>query len=105
MQPPDRALSLIGMATRAGVLVPGTERVREAARGGSLHFAIVAWDASPNSRDKLMPLLDARGISYVVRYSRSELGEAVGRAPLSAVGIVDAKLADRLQALVRESAE
>ncbi|HSJ09144.1 MAG TPA: ribosomal L7Ae/L30e/S12e/Gadd45 family protein [Longimicrobiales bacterium] len=90
---------MLGMAARAGAVVPGTERVRLAARSGELRFAVIAADVSENSLDKLLPTLAARGISHVVRYDRGELGAAVGRGPLSAVGVLDAKLADRLQAL------
>jgi ribosomal protein L7Ae-like RNA K-turn-binding protein len=97
----DRVLGMLGMATRAGVVLPGTERVRLAARSGTLLLAIVAADASENSRGKLMPLLTARGIPHVVRYDRTQLGAAVGRAPLSAVGVVDRTLAARLQTLLR----
>jgi ribosomal protein L7Ae-like RNA K-turn-binding protein len=97
---PDRALGLLGMATRAGAVVPGTERVREAARAGTLRLAVVALDASENSRGKLLPLLAARGISHVIRYERNELGAAVGRGPLGAVGVLDAALADRLRVLM-----
>lgn len=102
MTGPDRGLAMLGMATRAGAVITGTERVRESARGGSLLLAVVAEDASSNSRGKLVPLLDARGIDYVVKFDRLQLGAAVGRAPLSAVGIVDAKLADRLRVLLRD---
>ncbi|HSK18529.1 MAG TPA: ribosomal L7Ae/L30e/S12e/Gadd45 family protein [Longimicrobiales bacterium] len=99
---PDRALGLLGMATRAGAVVPGTERVREAARAGTLRLAVMASDASDNSRGKLLPLLTARGISHVIRYERSALGAAIGRGPVSAVGVVDAALADRLMAILGE---
>jgi ribosomal protein L7Ae-like RNA K-turn-binding protein len=102
MQAPDRALSLLGMATRAGAVVPGTERVRLAARGGTLQLALLAEDASENSRGKLMPLLSARGYAHVVRFTRAELGAATGRGPLSAVGVLDRALADRLQTLLRD---
>jgi ribosomal protein L7Ae-like RNA K-turn-binding protein len=101
----DRALGLLGMATRAGAAVPGTDRVREAARAGTLRLAVLATDASDNSRGKLLPLLAARGISHVMRYDRVALGAAVGRGPLSAVGVLDAGLADRLQTLLRAGAE
>jgi ribosomal protein L7Ae-like RNA K-turn-binding protein len=104
MPAPDRTLALLGMATRAGSLVPGTDRVREAARGGSLRLVILAGDASDNSRGKLLPLLDATGVPYVIRFDRNELGAATGRPPLSAVGVVDSALADRLQQLLRDSA-
>ena len=94
---------MLGLAARAGAVVPGTERVREAARSGTLHFALVASDLSDNSRDKLLPLLDARHIPYAVVSDRDTLGGAVGRAPLSALGITEKKLAERVQQLLQES--
>jgi ribosomal protein L7Ae-like RNA K-turn-binding protein len=105
MPAPDPALGLLGMATRAGVVVPGTGRVREAARAGTLRLAVLATDASDNSRGKLLPLLAGRGISHVIQYDRVALGAAVGRGPLSAVGVLDAGLADRLQTLLRGRAQ
>lgn len=96
-------LSLLGMATRAGAVVTGTDRVREAARAGTLQLALLASDASDNSRGKLLPLLTVRGISHVIRYERNELGAAIGRGPLSAVGVVDAALAGRLLTLLDEN--
>ncbi|HSJ25016.1 MAG TPA: ribosomal L7Ae/L30e/S12e/Gadd45 family protein [Longimicrobiales bacterium] len=104
MARPDRALALLGMAARAGAVVPGTERVREAARSGTLVFALVADDASDNSRGKLVPLLEARNIPFARQFARVELGAAIGRAPLSAVGVVDRPLADRLQSLLEGAA-
>jgi ribosomal protein L7Ae-like RNA K-turn-binding protein len=104
MAAPDRSLSMLGMATRAGAAVPGTERVREAARSGTLRLAIIADDASDNSRGKLLPLLEARDVPYVIRFDRAVLGAAVGRSPLSAVGVLDKAMADRLQALLRDGA-
>jgi ribosomal protein L7Ae-like RNA K-turn-binding protein len=99
----ERVLNMLGMAMRAGAVIPGTDRVREAARGGTLVLAIIARDASENSRGKLMPLLAVRGIAHVVRYERGELGAAVGRGPLSAVGVIEPTLAARLQAMLHSS--
>ena len=94
----------LGMAARAGAVISGTDRVREAARGEGVRLVLLASDASANSREKLVPLLTARGISHVIRYDRNELGAAIGRGPLSAVGVMDRALADRLQVLLRDSA-
>jgi len=93
----DAALRLLGLAARAGALLPGTERVRVAARAATLRFAIVAEDVSANSLDKLVPFLDARGIPYVRAFTREDLGAAVGKAPLSAVGITDETLSLRIR--------
>jgi ribosomal protein L7Ae-like RNA K-turn-binding protein len=92
----DARLRLLGLAARAGAIVPGTERVREAVRSGAVYLVIVAADASDNSRDKLDYLLGARGVPCITAYDRAALGGAVGRAPLSAVGVTDRRLAERL---------
>jgi ribosomal protein L7Ae-like RNA K-turn-binding protein len=81
-------------------VLPGTERVREAVRNGDVHFVILAADASDNQRYKLLPLLEASGIAYTTRFERTEIGNAIGRAPVSAVGVVDPKLADRIRSLL-----
>jgi ribosomal protein L7Ae-like RNA K-turn-binding protein len=94
---------LLGLATRAGAVLPGTDRVREAARAGALRFAILASDASDNSREKLIPLLNAKQIAYVIAYDRDALGAAVGRAPVSAVGITETKLARRVREMLQQS--
>jgi ribosomal protein L7Ae-like RNA K-turn-binding protein len=93
---------MLGLAARAGAVVPGTDRVREAARSGTLHFVLVASDLSDNSRDKLLPLFDKRQVPYAIVSNRDALGGAVGRAPLSALGITEKKLAQRVQELLKE---
>ena len=96
----EAALRLLGLAARAGAVLSGTERVREGARNGSVAFVLLAEDGSPTQRDKLQPLLAAKGVQYRTGGSRAELGLAIGRAPASAVGITDARLAERIAALV-----
>jgi ribosomal protein L7Ae-like RNA K-turn-binding protein len=93
-------LQLLGLAARAGAMVPGTERVREGVRGGKIRFALVAADLTETGRDKLIPVLEGRGVPFEVRYDRAELGRAVGRSPLAAVGVTDRGFADRLAALL-----
>jgi ribosomal protein L7Ae-like RNA K-turn-binding protein len=90
----------LGLAARAGAVVPGTQQVREAVRAGRVHFALVAEDLTATGRDKLIPLLEGREVFYTVGYTRDELGRCVGRGPLAAVGVTDAGLAGRLRALL-----
>ncbi len=99
----EQALRLLGLAARAGGVVPGTDRVRIAARRDELQFVLVADDASANAREKLLPLLAARRVPYREVYTRAELGEAVGRSPLSAIGLTDASLAGRIRELISGS--
>lgn len=97
-------LRLLGLAARAGALVPGSERVREAARAGELGFAVVAADASGYRRDRLVPLLEGLGIPHIVAFDRARIGHAVGRAPLGAVGVTTASFAERLATLAGQTA-
>lgn len=71
----------------------GVERVREQAKKGTLHLAIVAADVSRHSRDKVVPLLQAKGVQIVEWPSAAELGAVAGRDATAAVGIVDQALA------------
>jgi len=78
---------------RGRLVSVGVDRTREAAFKGTLRLAVVAADASPNSRDKIVPLLSGRGVSMIETASADELGRAVGRAATAVVGVLDVKLA------------
>jgi ribosomal protein L7Ae-like RNA K-turn-binding protein len=60
----------------------------------------VAEDVSENSLDKLLPLLEKRGVPHAVLFTRDQLGQAVGRSPLSAVGVTHPSFAEKLRALL-----
>lgn len=103
MRATDPVLSLLGLAARAGAIVPGTARVREGVATDTIRCAIVASDASGNAHDKVLPLLERRGVPHAVRYDRAALGAAVGKSELSAIGITDRGFAERCVALLGEA--
>ena len=92
--------NLLGLGVRGRMVVVGVEQVRMAATKNKLAFAIVAPDASKNSLDKVLPLLNARRVHYAEALGADELGAAVGRQSTAAVGIVDSRLARGIRALV-----
>jgi ribosomal protein L7Ae-like RNA K-turn-binding protein len=96
----QRLLRLIGLGVRGRGAVVGVQQVREAAKKGTLAFAVIAPDASQNSLDKLVPLLRARRVPFADAVSASELGAAVGREATAAVGIIDGHLARGIRDLV-----
>lgn len=99
--PIDRILRLVGLGVRGRGVVVGVERVRESAKSGKLALAIVAADASRNSLDKLIPLLQARRISFIEVPSASALGAVAGRDLTAAVGVIDRQLAKGIRDLTR----
>ena len=98
-----RVLRLIGLGVRSRGVVVGVDRVREAAHNGKLRLALVAHDASPNSLDKIVPLLKARHVRFMDWPTAAALGAAVGREQAAAVGVVDTPLADGIRRVVEES--
>ena len=94
--PARSVLNLLGLAARARTLAAGTESVRDAVRAGKAHRVILASDAAAAQQQKLVPLLDARRVPYHIVLSRDELGRALGRNPVSAVGLLDPNLARRV---------
>lgn len=94
-----KLLGLIGLGVRGRGAIVGVQRVRDAARRGKLFLAIAAPDASSNSLDKVLPLLQARGVAVIVGPPAADLGSAVGRETTAVVGIVDRGLAKGIRAL------
>ncbi|HEX8692121.1 MAG TPA: ribosomal L7Ae/L30e/S12e/Gadd45 family protein [Longimicrobium sp.] len=103
---PERALlDLLGLAARARGLVYGTDGTRRAVRDGEVAAALLAADTSPTQRDKLVPLLEARGVPHATCLTREGLGAALGRAGVSAVGITHESFARRALELAAALAE
>ena len=88
-----KVAGLLGLGARGRLVVIGAERVREAAKRGKVQIAVVAPDVSRHSKDKMLPLLQARGIMIVEGPSAAALGAAVGRESTAVVAIVDRDLA------------
>jgi ribosomal protein L7Ae-like RNA K-turn-binding protein len=96
----QRMLRLLGLGVRSRGVVVGVEQVRDGAKRNKIVLAIVASDASPNSLEKVVPLLNARRVRFIEVPSAAELGAAVGREQTTAVGIVDRQLAAGVKALM-----
>jgi ribosomal protein L7Ae-like RNA K-turn-binding protein len=95
-----KVLGLAGLGVRGRLAVVGVERVREAAAKGTLKLAIVARDASRNSLNKVVPLLEAKRVRIVDGIGAVALGLAVGREATAVIGIVDAQLAKGIRGIV-----
>ncbi|MBA2685981.1 MAG: ribosomal L7Ae/L30e/S12e/Gadd45 family protein [Gemmatimonadaceae bacterium] len=88
-----KMLGLVGLGVRSRRVVVGVEMVRAAAKKGTLVLAIVAPDASRHSREKVLPLLAAKGVQVIEGPSAAALGAAAGRETTAAVGVIDRDLA------------
>jgi len=90
-------LQLLGLARRAGAVVSGTEAVRGAVRQGEARLVLMAGDAAGPQARKVERTLENRPIPRAVLGDRAILGAAVGRAPVSAVAVTGASLAEQIR--------
>lgn len=99
----QKVVKLLGLGARGRLVVVGAEQVRSAAKKGKLSLAVVASDASENSRDKVLSVLKAKNISAIEGISARDLGAAFGRESTAAVGVLDADLARGIRKAAQES--
>lgn len=92
----SEALSLLGLARRAGDTAPGTDATRRALRAGGVRVVLTAADASKTQLKKILGLLRSRSVPHRVVADRSTLGKALGTAPVSAVAVTNPSLAQRI---------
>jgi predicted RNA-binding protein YlxR (DUF448 family) len=97
------ALDRLGLESRAGMLLTGSDRIGEAARSGKLHALYHAADASEDGRRKLAQAWrvgsdregsDLRGL--VLPMPRPILSMALGRENVVHIGVTDRMAAGRL---------
>jgi ribosomal protein L7Ae-like RNA K-turn-binding protein len=98
----QRVMRLLGLGVRGRGVIVGVNQVRESAKANKVFYALVAADASENSREKIVPLLNARRVRFIEVPSAVELGAAVGRDKTAVVGIVDRQLAAGVRQIVEQ---
>lgn len=92
----NKALSLVGLAMRAGKIVSGEERVILAIRKQQLRLVILSTDSSANTMKKVIDKCTYYQMPYLLAPSRDELGRAIGKEQRVVVGVTDAGFATKI---------
>ena len=95
-------LGLLGIAKKAGKIVPGTERVRDSIRaGGDIRIVFVAGDVSENTEKRIVNCCDYYEVKCVMTQIPSEkLGTAVGSGICACVGVTDSRFSKPLEKMM-----
>ena len=93
---PDKILSLIGLATRAGKIASGEFCTEKEVKTGRAALVIVAEDASDNTKKKFKVFCEKFKVPIIENYRKEELGAILGREEINIIGILDKKIGDRL---------
>lgn len=90
-------LRLLGLARRAGRIMPGVPAVRRSVRTGTARLVVTAADAAPGQLAKVEVAARRNGVPVRSAFGRATLGAAVGCGPTTAVAVTDAGLAERIR--------
>lgn len=97
----EKLLSLLGFAARARKLIAGTDLTRDGVRRGSVIIAVVAGDASENTKKRITDAGSYYETDVVLTgISSAEIGHRIGKPGAAAVvGVTDMNFANGIAAL------
>lgn len=93
----DKALSMLGLARRAGKLLYGSENVVMSARQGKVSLAVMAGDASERTKKLLTNKCKSFSVPLYEYSTKEELGKALGKSDISALGVSDRNFAKAIK--------
>jgi len=98
----NKSYSFIGLARKAGKLVSGEMNCEKNIKSGKALLAIIACDASENTRKKFENSCKYRGIPFLCFGEKEVFGRLLGKDAISVIGITDARFAQRLIELIMD---
>ncbi len=94
---PDKVLSFLGLATKAGKVVSGEFATEKAVKEGSAFLVIVAEDASENTRKKFRNMCEFYEVPIYFYGDKDTLGHAMGKEFRASLAVTDAGFADGMK--------
>ncbi|MCQ2500884.1 MAG: ribosomal L7Ae/L30e/S12e/Gadd45 family protein [Lachnospiraceae bacterium] len=98
----NKALSMLGMATRAGKTVSGEFAVEKSVKQKTARLVLLAEDASDNTKKKFSDMCSYRKIPYLLFADRETLGRAIGKEFRACVAVEDDNLAKVISGHITE---
>ena len=90
----NKALSMLGIATKAGKTATGEFSTEKAVKEGSAYLVVVAGDASDNTKKKFRNMCDYYQVTYRVFADKNSLGNACGKEFRASLAVTDGGLAN-----------
>ena len=90
----DKAMNMLGLARKAGLIELGEEPVGIAARGQKARLVLVAQDAGDHTWRRAKSFVAGTSqLSLKIPYTKDEMGMAIGRTSLAIAAFTDPAMA------------
>lgn len=90
---PDRVLSMLGIAAKAGKIVSGEFATENAVKSATAYLVVIAADASANTRKKFCDMTSFYEVPIIEYGTKETLGGCIGKDYRSSLAVTDEKLA------------
>ena len=91
---PDRVLSMLGIAAKAGKIVSGEFATENAVKSANAYLVVIATDASANKFRDMTSFYEVPIIAYG---TKETLGGCIGKDYRSSLAVTDEKLAEAVK--------
>jgi len=99
----DKALSMLGMAQRAGAVASGEFMTERSIKDKKAILVIVATDASDNTKKEFNNMCSFYKVSILEYGTKEELGHAIGKEMRASIAVLNRGLADSIQKHINNS--
>lgn len=96
----NKALNLLGLATRAGKTRSGAALCEKNIKSGEAILLLIAEDSSPNTMDKFSSMANYFEVEYKVFATRELLGKFTGGGEKSVVTVIDCGFSEAIKKLL-----
>ena len=86
---PNKIYSLLGLATKAGLVMSGEFMTENAIKDGSAALVIVGTDASANTTKKFRDMCTFYEVPCYSYGTKEELGHAIGKEMRASLAVID----------------
>ena len=98
----NKALSLIGLATKAGKTVSGEFSTEKSIKTGKGYLAIVAGDSSDNTKKKFRNMCEFYGVPLYILSAKETIGHAVGKEFRASLAVQDWNFAEAIRKVLQD---
>ena len=95
-----KVCGLLGLATRAGKTVFGTEACKGEIEKRKLKLMIIAQDASDRTKKNFKEICEKANIQIVEALTIEELSKAIGKENKATVGVVDTNFSKEILKII-----
>lgn len=93
----EKISSYIGLAMKAGKVSSGEFAVEKAVKEGKACIAVIAGDASQNTKKKFRDMCGYYQVPMIEFKTKEELGRLIGKEFRACIAVTDAGLAKAIQ--------